>query len=317
VKGDPALIPGNIKSGAAIFGVPGIAIEASGTAFPDQVLSGQTFSNASGPATGTMADVGQQNFTPGTSDQAITQGYHNGTGKVGGDPDLTTGNIKSGITIFGVNGTSIQASGTATPDKVLSGQTFSSASGPASGTMTDVGAQYITPGTTTQTIRKGYHDGTGSMIGDPALVPGNIKTGAVIFGVTGTAAEWSGTAIPEQVLSGQTFYNFNGAATGSMPDMGALSITPGPMDQSIDHGYHNGNGKVLGSSNLISSNIKKGVTVFNVTGTYPSFTECENMRNSCFQDCVNDGVFQTPEGINACKFGCVYAQAYCANSESF
>lgn len=173
MKGDPALIPGNIKSGAAIFGVPGIAIEASGTAFPDQVLSGQTFSNASGPATGTMADVGQQNFTPGTSDQTITQGYHNGTGNVGGDPDLTTGNIKSEITIFGVNGTSIQASGTATPDQVLSGQTFSNSSGPASGTMTNAGGKVINPKSYDQTIPQGYHDGTGKVTGDTNLNSNN------------------------------------------------------------------------------------------------------------------------------------------------
>ncbi len=50
------------------------------------------------------AKPGQENFTPGTSTQMISKGYHDGTGKVAGDADLVPGNIKYGVNIFGVEG---------------------------------------------------------------------------------------------------------------------------------------------------------------------------------------------------------------------
>lgn len=40
---------------------------------------------------------------------AITQAYHDGSGSVAGDADLVAGNIKSGVNIFGVVGTSLPA----------------------------------------------------------------------------------------------------------------------------------------------------------------------------------------------------------------
>ncbi len=45
-------------------------------------------------------------YTPGTSDQSIASGqYLNGTQTIKGDSNLTAGNIKSGVSIFGVTGT--------------------------------------------------------------------------------------------------------------------------------------------------------------------------------------------------------------------
>ena len=75
-----------------------------------------------------MPNNGAVTLTPGTADQTIVAGYHNGSGKVVGDPDLTAGNIKKDVNIFNVAGTSIQASGDAVAADVLSGKTFSNAS---------------------------------------------------------------------------------------------------------------------------------------------------------------------------------------------
>jgi hypothetical protein len=47
-------------------------------------------------------------------------------------------------------------------------------------------AGFITPGTSDQTIPLGYHDGTGTVAGNAALVASNIKLGVNIFGVAGT-----------------------------------------------------------------------------------------------------------------------------------
>jgi hypothetical protein len=77
----------------------------AGTAAVGDVLSGKTFSSSTGlGVTGTMVNVGQQNVMPGTQPVTITQGYHDGSGTVAGDTDLAAGNIKSGVTIFGVTG---------------------------------------------------------------------------------------------------------------------------------------------------------------------------------------------------------------------
>lgn len=72
------------------------------------VLTGLTFWGLSsgewGPQIGTMPDNGAEDFTPTTTPQTISAGYHNGSGVVAGDGDLIAGNIKSGADIFGVAG---------------------------------------------------------------------------------------------------------------------------------------------------------------------------------------------------------------------
>jgi hypothetical protein len=51
-----------------------------------------------------MPNNGAVTITPGTTNQTIAAGYHNGSGTVAGDPDLIASNIKSGVDIFGVVG---------------------------------------------------------------------------------------------------------------------------------------------------------------------------------------------------------------------
>jgi hypothetical protein len=74
-----------------------------------QVLSGKTFWGLTGGEwgrqTGVMANNGGITITPGTTDQPIAAGYHDGTGRVAGDPALVSSNIPMGVTIFGVAGT--------------------------------------------------------------------------------------------------------------------------------------------------------------------------------------------------------------------
>ena len=85
--------------------VPIIDNEATGDAQPEDVLEGITFSSSSGTGlTGTMPDIGKQDINPGTQDQTISEGYHDGSGIVAGDTDLVAGNIKGGVNIFGVTG---------------------------------------------------------------------------------------------------------------------------------------------------------------------------------------------------------------------
>jgi hypothetical protein len=79
-----------------------------GTAQPEDVLSGKTFTNDNGEQTGTMENHGAIIIIPSTVNQVIPQGYHNGLGIVEGSPNLLPENIKSGVNIFGVVGSLIE-----------------------------------------------------------------------------------------------------------------------------------------------------------------------------------------------------------------
>lgn len=76
------------------------------------VLSGKTFFGANGSVNGSMTNngaVSRELSTPNDS-YTIPQGYHNGSGTVTLKPSeaakLVSGNIKSGVTMFGVSGSS-------------------------------------------------------------------------------------------------------------------------------------------------------------------------------------------------------------------
>ena len=92
-----------IDNGAYLF-VNGSDI---GDATASDVAAGKTFTSAAGlKATGTMQSKAAATYTPGTSDQTIASGqYLSGAQTIKGDSNLVAGNIKSGVSIFGVAGT--------------------------------------------------------------------------------------------------------------------------------------------------------------------------------------------------------------------
>ena len=105
-------------------------------------------------------------YTPGTSDQTIgANQYLSGAQTIKGDSNLVAGNIRSGVSIFGVTGTVVAASSPNLQTKT------------------------VTPGTSSQTVRpdSGY-DGLSQVTvsGDYNLVSGNIISGKTIFGVPGS-----------------------------------------------------------------------------------------------------------------------------------
>ncbi len=92
-----------------------------------------------------------------------------------------------------------------------------------------------------------------------------LRYNGVNFILQGSDA--AGNATPADVLSGKTFSNDSGDQVGTMPNRGAVIITPGTSNQTIQAGYHNGSGYVVGDSNLVANNIKNGVAIFGVTGS--------------------------------------------------
>lgn len=192
---------------------------------------------------------------------------------------LAAGNIKAGqICHLAYGGTNFQLLGeggeygTATATDVLAGKTIGTENGIISGSIPSKTAATITPNTANQVISAGqYLSGAQTISGSANLVAGNIKSGVNIFGVVGTAPIPSGTATAAYVLTGYTFSNASSVGlSGSMVNRGAANITPSTANQTISAGYHNGSGVVYGNANLVAANIKLGVTIFGVSGTYTS-----------------------------------------------
>jgi len=160
--------------------------------------------------------------------------------------------------------------GTAQPGDVLSGETFTNDDGVYNGTMTNQGAYDITPTTTNQAIPQGYHDGQGIVSGDPDLVSANIRNGVSLFGVAGknTVVDTQDANMPDGgvILEGNSGYADGVLYNGTMPYVGAQTITPGTTQKTINKGYHDGNGVVSGDADLVSGNIRAGVTLFGITG---------------------------------------------------
>lgn len=134
--------------------------------------------------------------------------------------NLAATNIKSGVRLFGVDGSALiqdVSPGDAAVGEVLSGKKFFSVTGGVkTGTLATVAldpAQDAYPA--------GYHAGAASLHAvDADLVPGNIKNGVQIFGVNGsfvgTGEDTTGdTAVVANVANGKTFHADNhGQLTG-------------------------------------------------------------------------------------------------------
>ena len=99
---------------------------------------------------------------------------------------------------------------------------------------------------------------------------GSPIEGACTFDVDSQDA----TAAVAEILAGKTAYARGQKLTGTMPNNGSVSGEIGSKDgqYSIPQGYHDGGGKVgiatVEQAKLIPGNIKAGVTVLGVTGTY-------------------------------------------------
>lgn len=102
-----------------------------------------------------------------------------------------------------------------------------------------------------------------------------LKSGASATGSCTYDADTSdGTADASEILSGETAYVNGNKITGSMPNNGAVSGTISTVagQYTVPLGYHDGSGKVGISSTeqakIIASNIKNGVQILGVTGSY-------------------------------------------------
>lgn len=102
------------------------------------------------------------------------------------------------------------------------------------------------------------------------LKSGERTTGTCTYDSNTTDAN----AIASEILSGRTAYVNKNKITGEMTNNGAVTgtITTKAQEYTIPAGYHSGLGKVSISSieqgKIIASNIKSGVDILGVTGSY-------------------------------------------------
>lgn len=136
------------------------------------------------------------------------------------------------------------------------------------------------------------HDKTGKQIvgvliylAEDTVAPENLLAGITAHDssgqrIVGTMTQSSGidtsdaTVTAPDILNGKTAYGKDGKLTGSMRNNGAVnkSISNKSESYTIPQGYHNGSGKVAISGSeqakIIASNIKKGVSILGVAGSY-------------------------------------------------
>lgn len=169
------------------------------------------------------------------------------------------------------------SSGNATASDLLSGKTATVSTGDITGTMSNNGTVNITPSTTNQTIAQGYHSGSGVVYGDADLISANIKSGANIFGVAGNSNvvdTSAGTAVAGDILSGKIAFVDGAQITGTIASKTAQTYTPSTSTQTIASGqYLSGTQTISGDANLVAGNIKSGVNIFGIAGTFnPQYT---------------------------------------------
>ena len=227
------------------------------------VLAGKKFSNDNDTGlTGTMTNNGATTITPGTTNQTIPAGYHNGSGYVVGDADLISTNIKSGANIFGVSGNANvvdTSSGDAVAGDILSGKKAYVDGSLLTGSIASKAAATYTPSTINQTIAAGqYLSGAQTISGDADLVVGNIKTGVNIFGVEGTFTS-DATAIATQMYSGATAYvngsKITGTATPRIPNL----VINGNFANGTNHWF---------TSAVTGYSVASNVSTFTATSQY-------------------------------------------------
>ena len=292
-----------------IFFVPLKHFVSQGNAETADVLEGRFFSNSTTVGlVGTLPDNGSYNILPDTFDQIIPMGFHDGSGVVRGDAWLLPENIRRGTSIFTVTGTAFEPSGEATADQVLSGFSFSNATGVLTGTMPDISTQTVTPGTSDQLITRGYHNGAGIVAGDANLKSVNIKASSSIFGVAGDSNvvnTSSGDATAWDIMSPRKAWVKGEEITGEIPE-GQDVLPPtysygGSLTTTIPDGlYQNKTVTLTAGSSFSPENIRCGVSIMGLVGTAAPHGAFVDALKICDRFCETLEAYHNP-----CREGCL------------
>lgn len=97
-----------------------------------------------------------------------------------------------------------------------------------------------------------------------------MSVNKVVYGGTTLIDLSHDTLTADKLLSGVTGHDKAGdGVTGTIPSLGAQTITPGTSDQIIAAGqFLSGEQTIKGDANLMPENIAQGVRIFGVEGTF-------------------------------------------------
>ena len=116
-------------------------------------------------------------------------------------------------------------------------------------------------------------------ITDTTAQANKVLEGYYFYGRDGVKTEGScafdadtsdGTASSDEILYNESAYVNGNKITGSMPNRGSIAATISSLTPyTVQNGYHDGSGTVsVNSTNISAGNIKSGVTILGVEGTY-------------------------------------------------
>lgn len=162
--------------------------------------------------------------------------------------------------------------------KMLSGNTAYADGVKYEGTIASKSASDLTASGATVTVPAGYYgsQATKSVASGSATAPASISgTSATLTTGNNTLTLSKTVSVTPVVSAGYvasaTAANSNVSLTATVTTKAAATITPGTSAQTIAAGtYLTGAQTIAGSSDLVASNIKAGVTIFNVTGSLTS-----------------------------------------------
>lgn len=167
----------------------------------------------------------------------------------------------------------------ATPSNVLSGFYFFNADGAQEGTIEIKSASDLSASGATVTVPAGYYasQATKSIASGTTTAPTSIsETSASVSTGTNTLTLSKTVSVTPRVttagyISSGTAGNSSVSLTASVTTKARATITPSTSNQTIASGtYLTGTQTIAGDSDLTAANIKTGVSIFNVTGTYTS-----------------------------------------------
>lgn len=224
------------------------------------------------------------------------------------DSNIDASNIKSGVTILDVTGTVTELKGETRSNESItstSGNTFTPSSGKNGITSITVKptnqSKTITATTSSQTINvpSGY-SGFGTLTVNPVtssidsnISADNIKSGVTILGIEGSCVESNPTTATFSKNGTYTptgAYNGFNSVTVSVPLVELPAITPSTSEQVFTHPNYGGYSTVTVNPvtasvdpDIVAGNIRDGVTILGVEGTYGPVLETKNVTPTTSQ----------------------------------
>ncbi len=122
-------------------------------------------------------------------------------------------------------------------------------------------------------VDNGSWSSSGLAAGASVTIPAGIHSGTGKVTAKSLADQTPGNLAAAKMLSGVYGYSNGVKVTGNIASMGAQTVTPGNSAKTVSCSgkYMTGNVTVQAVANLTAANIKKGVTVGGVTGTWEGY----------------------------------------------